>query len=107
MSWNRLIKTMISKEEVGHIAKLARMKMNEQDMERYQKDLGEVLDYFEILKEANTQDVWPMTHALPHENAAREDVARRELPQVVSAMLQLAPAVKDGFFKVKTILSFK
>ena len=98
---------MITKEEVQHIAKLSRIQLTSAEIERYQKDLAEVLDYFEILKEADTKDVLPMTHALLHENAAREDVPRKEQPHVISALLQLAPDVKDGLLKVKAILSFK
>jgi len=95
---------MISKEQVQHIAKLARIRLSEEEVARYQKDLSEVLDYFEILKDANTEDVSPMTHALLHENAAREDVPKKEQPNVIAALMQLAPVVQDGFLKVKEIL---
>jgi len=98
---------MISKEEVQHIAKLARLRLEEDEAAKYQQDLSQILDYFDILKEVNTDSVEPMTHSVHHENIAREDVPQREDPDVISRMMQLLPAMKGGFLKVKTILSFK
>ena len=43
---------MISKEEVQHIAKLARLELTEKEAEKMQKDLSEILDYFDLLKKA-------------------------------------------------------
>jgi aspartyl-tRNA(Asn)/glutamyl-tRNA(Gln) amidotransferase subunit C len=98
---------MITKEQVKHIGKLSRIKLTKEEVERYQEDLSQVLDYFEILKEANVEDVPPMTHALLHGNVAREDIPEKEQSNVIAALTKLAPTLQDGFLKVKTILSFK
>ena len=98
---------MIDKEQVAHIAKLARLQLKEEEIAKYQQDLSSILDYFDILKEVNTNSVEPMTHSVHHENIAREDISQREDPDVISRMMQLMPDTKDRFLKVKTILSFK
>jgi len=98
---------MIDKEQVKHIAKLARLRLKEDEVAKYQQDLSEILDYFSILKKVNTEGTEPMTHSIHHENVAREDVPVRERPDVIYRMIQLVPFVKDGFLKVKAILSFK
>ena len=98
---------MIDKEQVAHIAKLARLQLKEEEIAKYQQDLSSILDYFDILKEVNTNSVEPMTHSVEHENVAREDVPQREDPDVILRMMQLLPAIKDGFLKVKAIFSFK
>ena len=64
-------------------------------------DIGEA---FDILKEVNTENVEPMTHLVHHENVAREDIAQPEHPKVIMRMMQLVPALKDGFVKVKESL---
>lgn len=98
---------MINKEQVQHIAKLARLQLKEEEVLQYQQDLSLILDYFDILKEVDTKNTQPMTHSVEHENIAREDVPQREEPDVILRMMQLLPAVKDGFLKVKAIFSLK
>ena len=95
---------MISKEQVRHIAKLARLQLQEEEVTQYQQDLSLILDYFDILKEVDTDNVEPMTHSVYHENIARADIPQSADPDVISHMMRLMPAVKDGFLKVKTIL---
>jgi|ETNmetMinimDraft_2_1059921.scaffolds.fasta_scaffold128453_2 aspartyl-tRNA(Asn)/glutamyl-tRNA(Gln) amidotransferase subunit C len=98
---------MIDKEQAAHIAKLARLQLKEEEVLKYQQDLSQILDYFDILKEVNTDNVEPMTHSVHHENVAREDIPQREHPDIILRMMQLVPAMKDGFLKVRTIFSFK
>ena len=98
---------MIDKKQVQRIATLARLKLTDKEVLQYQQDLSQILDYFDILKEVNTESVEPMTHSVRHENVVREDIARPERPDIVQRMMQLLPVAKDGFLKVKAILSFK
>lgn len=98
---------MISKEQVKHIAKLARLQLKEEEVARYQQDLSQILDYFGILREVNTKDVEPMTHSVKLESVSREDIPARERPEVIQRLIQLFPAAKEGFLKVKAIFSFK
>ena len=98
---------MIEKKQVQHIATLARLKLTDEEVLVYQKDLSEVLDYFDILQSVNTENIEPMIHSIVQENVAREDIGVQDEPEITMAIMKLAPFVTDGFLKVKTILSFK
>ena len=95
---------MISKEEVQHIAKLARIQLSETELEKFQKDLGSILDYFNLLNELDVSGVKPMTHSVVLENVKRGDMAKEKEKQSAEKLIQMAPGNKDGFLKVKSIL---
>jgi len=94
---------MITKEEVQHIAKLARIELSDTEVEKFQKELGDVLQYFEILGELDTATVRPMTHSVAVENIKRQDATEPNLDGA-KTLLEMAPDTKDGFLKVKSIL---
>jgi aspartyl-tRNA(Asn)/glutamyl-tRNA(Gln) amidotransferase subunit C len=94
---------MLSKEEVKHIAKLARLGLTEKEIEKFQKDLSSILDYVEKLKEVDVSDVRPTSHSMELENVMRKDEGRKS--EVKSRkLMDLAPDTKDGYLKVKSIL---
>jgi aspartyl-tRNA(Asn)/glutamyl-tRNA(Gln) amidotransferase subunit C len=92
---------MLSKEEVKHIAKLARLGLTDQEIEKFQKDLSSILDYIEKLKEVDVKDVLPASHAVLVENIFREDEIKTKTPG--KKLLDLSPDKKDGFLKVKSV----
>ena len=98
---------MIDKEQVMHIAKLARLELKEEEIAKYQQDLSEILNYFDTLKKVNADDVEPMIHSATQENIVRDDVGIKEDVAIISRMVQLVFSIKDGFVKVKTILTSK
>jgi aspartyl-tRNA(Asn)/glutamyl-tRNA(Gln) amidotransferase subunit C len=95
---------MISKEDVKHIAKLARLGLTKKEIERFGKELSSVLDYIEKLKEVDVSGIKPTSHSIKVENIMRED---REKPktkdQKPKVLLESAPEIKDGYLKVKSI----
>ena len=91
---------MISKEEVKHIAKLARLGLAEDEIEKFQKDLSSILDYIEKLKEVNIEGVEPTSHSFPIQNITRTDEAVKSDGK---KMIDLAPEKKDGYIKVKSV----
>lgn len=94
---------MISKEEVKHIAKLARLGLSEKEIEKMRGELSKILDYIEKLKEVDVSEVEPTSHPLKVENVTRKDESLK--PKVQSSkLLELAPDKKEGFVKVKSIL---
>lgn len=95
---------MISREQVEHIAKLAHIEISANETEKFQKELSAILDYFDVLKPLNTDDIEPMIHAAAEQNIVREDTARATEKSVIEALLHDAPAKQDGFIKVKSIL---
>ena len=96
---------MISKEQVQHIAKLARIELTEQEVEKFQKDLGEILAYFDTLKSVQTENVEPMTHSVPLQNVTREDMPQGQNLEVVQKLIAMSPESENGFVKVKEIFS--
>lgn len=96
---------MISKEEVQHIAQLARIKLTKDEIEKFQQDLSGILDYFAVLKDADTSKVEAATHSMILENVQREDKAQPASPKLVEKLIALFPAAREGFLKVKAIFS--
>ncbi len=84
---------MISKEEVKHIAKLARLGLGEKEIEKFQKELSSILDYVEKLKEVDVSKVEPTSHLLRVENVMRKDEVSKFNKKLI-----------DGHLKVRSIL---
>jgi len=85
---------MISKEEVKHIAKLARLGLTEEEIEKFQKELSAILDYIEKLKEVDIEGVEPMSHSIKLENVTRQDAAHPFTKRLI-----------DGHLKVKSVFN--
>lgn len=101
---------MITKKEVQHIAKLARIKLTEQEVKKFQKELSSILDYFILLKEVDVSEVEPTFHPAEHflkrkASATREDVEKPQDIEAVNRLVEAAPERKDRYVKVKPILS--
>lgn len=96
---------MISKEEVQHIAQLARIRVDEKDVEKLQKDLSEILEYFSVLQEVDVSQVEPMTHSIALENVSRQDIARPKSPALLEKLVAMFPAAREGFLRVKAIFA--
>jgi len=95
---------MISKEEVKHIAKLARLELTEKEIEKMQKDLSEILDYFELLKKApKLAKGEPSPADKGGIGPLRKDEARMR-SDLADEIIAGAPDKKDDYIKVKTIL---
>lgn len=95
---------MISKEEVQHIASLARIKVDAKDTEKLHRALSEILEYFDMLKEVDVSQVEPI-HSVTPENVSREDVVRPGSIALIQRLVNMFPAAREGFLKVKAIFS--
>ncbi|MEA3344525.1 MAG: Asp-tRNA(Asn)/Glu-tRNA(Gln) amidotransferase subunit GatC [Patescibacteria group bacterium] len=100
---------MISKQEVKHIAKLARLGINEQECRKFQKELSAILDYFNLLEEVDVSNVKPTFHSAEDLlnkkfSITRKDVANIENNKIADKLLKAAPDRKDRYVKVKKIL---
>jgi aspartyl-tRNA(Asn)/glutamyl-tRNA(Gln) amidotransferase subunit C len=79
----------ITKQEVEHVANLARLSLSEADKVRFTQDLNSILTYVEKLNELDTESVVPTTHVLPLANVVREDRVRPSV-SVEEALLNTA-----------------
>jgi aspartyl-tRNA synthetase len=92
----------ISLQRVRNIARLARLKLTDDEAVSYQKDLNSILDYVETLRELNTESVKPMSHVLPVTNAWRED--KPGMSDRNESLLANAPTREKNYFKVPRII---
>ena len=93
----------LSREQVQHIARLARVGLSEEDVEHFSEQLSEILDYFERLSQVDTDGVPPTAHTLSLHNIMRED--DEPAPSLGSeAVLENAPMRDGDRFRVKVIL---
>ncbi|PTX60794.1 aspartyl/glutamyl-tRNA(Asn/Gln) amidotransferase subunit C [Melghirimyces profundicolus] len=91
----------ISKDQVEHVAKLARLNLTEEEAKVYTEQLNDILKFAEKLNELDTEDVEPTSHVRPMANVLREDKSRPSLDRE-KALLN-APEKKDGMFRVPDV----
>ncbi len=95
---------MLTEKEVQHIAKLARLGLTPQEVEKYRKELSSILDYFEKLEEVDISEVKSETQPVEIGEAAREDIeSPKPKIEISRKLLELAPETKEGCLKVKSI----
>ncbi len=94
---------MITKQEVKHIAKLARLGLTEKELKKHQKEFSKIFDYIEKLKEVDVSKVQPFFHLLP-ENVMRGDKESAKRKAQSAKLLKLMPEIKNGYLKTKPIL---
>jgi aspartyl-tRNA(Asn)/glutamyl-tRNA(Gln) amidotransferase subunit C len=92
----------ITREDVGYVAKLAKLSIPEEEKEKIASQLEPILNYVNQLNELDTKGVEPTSHAVLTENVFREDRLSPSLP--VEVALQNAPQQEKGFFKVPKVI---
>jgi aspartyl-tRNA(Asn)/glutamyl-tRNA(Gln) amidotransferase subunit C len=92
----------LSRDEVLHVARLARVGVTDEDVTRFQQQLSQILDHFEVLSAIPTDDVPPTTHTLPLENVFAPDEPEPSL--TTEDALANAPLGEAGFLRVRAVL---
>ena len=92
----------ISKEQVKKVSKLARLELNEKEIEHHSKQLEKILLYIDQLNKINTENIPCTTRAIEVVNVLRNDVNQRFDEN--ENILKLAPSREDNFFKVPKII---
>ena len=92
----------LSREEVVHIALLARLGLSEEELDKFREQLSNILENFEVLQQVDTTDVPPTAYPIPLENVSRKDETSPSLDQ--SKILANAPREEEGWFRVKAVL---
>ena len=93
---------LISNDEVRHVAKLARLALDDSEVERYAEQLSAILVHVDAVRRLDTADVPPTAHPLPLENVLRPDEPAPSLDRAV--VLAEAPATEDYRFRVPRIM---
>ncbi len=92
----------LSREEVLHIARLARLGLMDAETDKMSEQLSDILENFEILKQVDTTDVPPTAQSVDLQNIVSEDTVAPSLPP--DEVLANAPRREGGFFRVRAVL---
>ena len=92
----------ISEKEVSHVAHLARLRLSQEELQLFTKQLGAVLEHAKDVEALQLDGVEPMSHPLPMENVTRKDEVHEMLDR--EEILDQAPAAEDGRFQVPQLL---
>jgi aspartyl-tRNA(Asn)/glutamyl-tRNA(Gln) amidotransferase subunit C len=92
----------LSREEVLHIALLARLGLTETEVDKLREQLSNILENFEALQQVDTTDILPTTQAIAQQNVVSDDEVVPSLPQ--DQVLANAPQKEENFFRVRAVL---
>jgi aspartyl-tRNA(Asn)/glutamyl-tRNA(Gln) amidotransferase subunit C len=92
----------LSREEVLHIARLARLGVSDEEVERAREQLSNILENFEILQSVDTSDVPPTAQSLALQNVLRKDEPCDSFPR--KDILANAPQEDEDSFRVRAVL---
>jgi aspartyl-tRNA(Asn)/glutamyl-tRNA(Gln) amidotransferase subunit C len=92
----------ITRAEVQHVARLARLGLDDEEMDLLAAELDHILDAMEALRRLDTSAIPPTAQVIPLRNVMRDDVARPSWP--AEEVLLNAPATRDGEFLVPPVL---
>lgn len=93
---------VLDREDVEHIAELARLSLSSEEISRYQDQLSAILEHFQRLQELDTEEVAPLASVLPLHSVMREDEVRPPLDR--EELLRNAPDAENGCFRVPAVL---
>lgn len=93
---------IISKDDVLKVANLARIELNQEELNLFSGQLESVLEFIEKLKKADVSSVQPMSHILDIQNVLRADVPKESLPNALA--LKNAPESLKGHFRVPKVI---
>jgi aspartyl-tRNA(Asn)/glutamyl-tRNA(Gln) amidotransferase subunit C len=92
----------LSREDVLHIAALAKVGVTETDVETLREELSNILEHFEVLQKLDTNNIPPTAQSIALENVIMKDEVQPSLSQ--EEVLANAPQREEDFFKVKIVL---
>lgn len=92
----------LSADQVLHIARLARIAVSDEDVDRFTAQLSAILDHFTALSAVDTEGVEPTAHPLPLHNVMRADEPHASLSR--DEVLANAPDHEDGYVRVRAVL---
>ena len=95
--------TKITKEEVKKVAHLARLELNEGEIDNHAEQLEKILEYIKQLEKIDTDDVACTTRAIEIINVFRKDEKKKS--DCVEELLELSPSREDKYFKVPKIMN--
>jgi aspartyl-tRNA(Asn)/glutamyl-tRNA(Gln) amidotransferase subunit C len=92
----------LTREDVIHVASLARLGMSDDELTMFQEQLSSILGHIEALNELDTQAIPPTAQVVPLENVLRPDEIRDSLSQ--ETVIAMASETRDGFIAVGAVM---
>jgi len=92
----------ISNEEVKHIAKLAKLSLTEEEVEKFSNELGQIATFVEQLNEVDTSGAKPTAHVVDKQNVFRKDEKKESFPR--EQILKNAPSKEAGCISVPKVV---
>lgn len=92
----------ITKEQVVHVANLARLNLTDEEQQELAKDLENIISFADKLNELDIDNIDPTAHVIPIQNVFRKDEVQTSLER--DALLANAPSEKDGCFYVPKVV---
>lgn len=92
----------LTREQVEHVATLARVGLSQEDVERFRYQLSRVLEHFDVLAKLDTEGIAPTAQVISLQNVMRADEPGPSLSH--SDTLANAPQAEEGLFKVRAVL---
>jgi len=92
----------LSREEVLHIALLARLGLTDAELNKFREQLSNILESFEVLQQVDTSGIPPTAQSIALQNVVKSDEVAASLPQ--SQILANAPRREGEFFRVRAVL---
>lgn len=96
------MENIINKKDVEHVAKLSRLKLKEEQKQKFTHQLNTILEYIEKLNKLDTSKIESTSHVVPLANVRRKDLKKPSFP--VEEILKNAPDKERGYFKVPPII---
>ncbi len=93
---------MIDREQVVRVAELARLRISEEEVEKFTVQLGSIFEFVEQLRGIDTTDVEPTCFVEPLHDPTRPDVEKPSLSR--DELLRNGPRVKNGFFAIPKVI---
>ena len=92
----------LSRQEILHIALLARLGLTKTEVDRLSEQLSNILENFEVLQQVDTSGIPPTAQSIPLQNVVKNDKVVASLPQ--NQILANAPRKDGNFFRVRAVL---
>ena len=92
----------LSRDEVLHIARLARVALTEEEITKFSEQLSNLLEHFEVLQQVDTTDVPPTAQSVALQGVVRGDEVRPSIP--LGEILANAPRQEADCFKTRAVL---
>jgi aspartyl-tRNA(Asn)/glutamyl-tRNA(Gln) amidotransferase subunit C len=92
----------ISRDDVAHVARLARLTLSDEELDRYTHQLGDILDHAQAMAALDLEGVEPTAHPLPLRAVLRDDVVGELSDR--DEVLAAAPAAEAGMFRVPPVM---